>query len=139
MNPSRRRETGPQGHDNPAEARVLLGSGWWSWFRNLAQTPEFPRAPNDQWLVFWHEGHPHWTIEVRIERLWDGSPSAEELARGATVLTVKDDLCSGCEVFVLPEHIFVQRGKGDLGVLLPHDGRPLAELREDEIRALLSG
>jgi hypothetical protein len=56
----------------------------------------------------------------------------------AMTLTVDDDLGSESQVFVLRDHIFVQRGKLDIGVLLPHDGRPLAELSEQEIKEILN-
>ena len=116
---------------------MLLASGWWSWFRRVARPAGF-RERGDQWVAFRHERHRHWTIEVQVERCWDGSPSPEVIARGATRLTVKDDLGGECEVFVLPQHIFVQRGPGDVGVLMPNDCRSLGDLREDEIKRILS-
>jgi hypothetical protein len=41
------------------------------------------------------------------------------------------------EVFVSTNHVFVQKGRGDVGTLVRHDGRALAKLREEEIKELM--
>ena len=134
LNPSRRQDPDPL--RSQEEGRIRLASGWWGWSRVVELTPG-QWAPNEQRIEFWHEVHRHWRISVQVERSWAGGPSPEALARSANKLEVQDDLGNEYEVFVTSEYIFVQRGRGDLGVLLPHDGRPLAELTEDEIQKLL--
>jgi hypothetical protein len=115
---------------------VWLASGWWQWFKAAGRT--LPIADSGGlWLVFCHEVHSHWRFSVGVQASWTGSPPPEELARAATRLTVEADTALECEVFVLPDYIFLQRGPGDLGTLVPHDGRTLAELTEREIQGIL--
>ena len=115
------------------EGRVRIASGSWNWFSTSVRS--FGRA-GDRWVVFWHEVHRHWRVRVKVGPSWNASPPPEALVRDARRLTVHGDAFD-CEVFLLSDHVFVHRGKGDVGVLVPHDGRSIAELTEDEIEELL--
>lgn len=115
------------------EGRVQLASGSWNWFSTLVR--RFGQ-PGERWIVFWHDVNHHWRIRVKVERSWSGFPPVEALARGAMRLTVHGEAFDS-EVFLLDDHLFVHRGKGDVGQLMPHDGRSFAELTEGEIEEIL--
>lgn len=135
MNPARRPNPLPPDEwpFNQPEGRVYLTSGWWSWGSTKAR--RFRDA--DRWIVFWHETNRSWRIQARIPKDWSGSPPVEQYAQGAMRLTVLGAVGIVREVFLLSDHAFIQEPTGDVGRLVPHDGRPLAELTEEEIERLV--